>query len=245
MNGYHYVWLSWSLAFLLAFALIYIAFPQHRRVMLRSALGTALFGLSEPLFVPQYWNPPSLFDLAERTGFDLESIVFSFSIGGIGVVLYSLLTRRVAAPVGPHGRHRFHHLALAVPVLVFVPLIGLGWNPIYPAVIAMVAGAGATMWCRPDLAAKTLVGGLLFLGFYSGFMVGLRISAPGFIEHVWNLPALSGLLLAGIPVEELLFGGAFGLYWAGLYEHLTWTRPLSTPKGERANMENTHVQMTK
>ena len=237
---YQYVWLSWSLAFLFAFALIYASFPQHRSVMLGAALGTAPFGLSEPLFVPAYWNPPSLFDLAQRTGFDLESIIFSFSIGGIGAVLYNLLTRRTTGPVGQHGRHRFHRLALAVPVLVFLPLVGLGWNPIYPAVIAMAAGAGTAIWCRPDLATKTLVGGPLFLVFYGSFMVGLRISAPGYIEHVWNLQALSGLLLAGIPVEELLFGGAFGLYWAGVYEHLTWTRPSSMP-----NQECGHLQTTK
>ena len=35
-----FVWLMWSLAFLLAFALIYLAFPVHRKVMVRAALGT-------------------------------------------------------------------------------------------------------------------------------------------------------------------------------------------------------------
>ncbi len=50
-----------------------------------------LFGFSEPLFVPEYWSPPSLFKLAEKTGFDIESFIFSFAIGGIVVVLYRLL----------------------------------------------------------------------------------------------------------------------------------------------------------
>ena len=232
MNWSHdFVWLTWSLAFLLAFALIYFAFPPHRKLMFRGALGTAPFGLSEPLFVPEYWDPPSLFDLAQKTGFDLESIIFSFSIGGIGVVLYNLMTRQVTAPAGFHDRHRLHRLALATPVLFFVPLMTLGWNPIYPAVVAMAAGAGAAIWCRPDLFAKTLIGGLLFLVFYTIFILGLRITTPNYIEEVWNLPALSGLLPAGIPIEELLFGGAFGLYWASVYEHLTWSRssPLLKP----------------
>ena len=61
-----FVWLMWSLAFLLAFALIYLAFPVHRKVMVRAALGTAPLGLTEPLFVPEYWHPPSLFDLAQK-----------------------------------------------------------------------------------------------------------------------------------------------------------------------------------
>lgn len=45
------------------------------------SLATAFFGLTEPLFVPEYWNPPTLFDLAQRTGFDLESLIFCFGIG--------------------------------------------------------------------------------------------------------------------------------------------------------------------
>lgn len=230
MDGYRYVWLLWSLAFLLAFALIHILARPHRVLMLWAGLGTAPFGLTEPLFVPAYWNPPSVFDLAQRTGFDLESVIFAFSIGGIGAVLYNLVTHHASRRVVPAEVHRYHGLALAVPAVAFLALTPLGWNPIYPALIAMAAGAGVTMLCRPDLAAKTLLGGLLFLVFYGMFMIGLRISAPGYIEHVWNLPALSGVMLAGIPLEELLFGGAFGLYWAGAYEHLTRTRPLSTPK---------------
>ena len=229
MTDYHYVWLAWSVAFLLVFLLVYALQPHYRRTMLRTGLGTAPFGLTEPLFVPAYWNPPSLFDLAQRIGFDIESVIFSFSIGGIGAVLYNLVTRQVSLPVGPTGRHRLHRLALSAPVFIFLPLSVLGWNPIYPALIAMTAGAGATVLCRPDLAIKTLIGGLLFLGYYGVFMLGLTFGAPGYIEQVWNLPELSGLRLAGIPLEELLFGFAFGLYWANVYEHLSWTRPGGRP----------------
>ena len=223
MSDYRYVWLIWSLTFLLVFLLVYAVQPQCRSIMLRTGLGTAPFGLTEPLFVPAYWNPPSLFDLAQRTGFDVESVIFAFSIGA---VLYNLVTRRTSLPVIPARQHRFHRLALAVPALVFLALAIVGWNPIYPAMIAMSAGAGAAVLCRPDLAIKTLAGGLLFAGFYAIFMLALVFGAPGYIERVWNLPALSGMPIAGIPLEELLFGFAFGLFWANVYEHLSWTRPM-------------------
>jgi hypothetical protein len=36
--------------------------------------------LTEPLFVPDYWNPPSLFDLARRSGFDIESVIFRHTL---------------------------------------------------------------------------------------------------------------------------------------------------------------------
>ena len=224
---HHYVWLIWSSVFLLPWIGLYLGAPRLRSVMWRASLATAVFGLTEPIFVPAYWLPPSLFELAQRTRFDVESVIFSFAIGGVGAVLYNALTGRHLALLAPSTRreplHRFHTLSLLVPVVTFVPLAFLPWNAIYAAVVSLVLGSAASVTCRPLLAKKTLIGGALFLAIYSVFMVGLVWSAPGYIAEVWNLPALSGVLLYHIPLEEFLFGAAFGLYWSGVYEHYTWT----------------------
>jgi hypothetical protein len=175
-SGYQYVWLAWSSAFLLPWVALYWAFPTHRRAMRWASVLMAPFGLTEPLFVPEYWNPPSLFDLAWRTGFDIESIVFSFAIGGIGAALYNVITRRKLVPVSAHEkhdeRHRFHYIALALPFVAFPILYFLPWNPIYAGIAAMIAGAAANVLCRPDLKRNTLIGGLLFLGIYTVFLTG-------------------------------------------------------------------------
>ncbi|MDL2717688.1 MAG: lycopene cyclase domain-containing protein [Acidobacteriota bacterium] len=224
---YHYVWLAWSGAFLLLWVGIYLATPGHRTVMWRTSFATALLGFTEPIFIPRYWNPPSLFELARRTGFDIESVIFAFAIGGIGSALYDTLTRRKFAAVGSversKSRHRLHRWALLIPYFLFVPLYFLSWNPIYPSLLCLLIGSIASVICRPDLRRRTVIGGLLFLGLYGAFMLGLRWFSPGYIEQVWNLRELSGILIAGIPLEELLFGLAFGMYWTGVYEHLAWT----------------------
>jgi hypothetical protein len=56
----------------------------------------------------------------------------------------------------------------------------------------------------------------------------VRWTAPGYIERLWNLAALSGLDIAAFPVEELLFAAAFGAYWAGVYDQFTWRMPAPT-----------------
>ncbi len=225
---YHYVWLAWSSAFVLVAAGLYLLNPRDRKVMWRASLATALLGFTEPLFVPVYWNPPSLFELARRTGFDIESLIFAFGIGGIGVVLYTTFTKQHRIPVSAEEklqpRHRIHRAALFVPYVLFIPLYLLPWNPIYPSIVTLVAGAIASVLCRPDLAGKTLVGGLLFFGLYALFMLGLVWLTPGYIAQVWNLPALRGGSIYGIPLEELLFGFSLGLYWTGVYEHYTWSK---------------------
>lgn len=199
--------------------------------MLWASAFTTPFGLTEPLFVPEYWNPPSLFDLAQRTGFDLESLVFCFGIGGVGAVVVNILRRRVARPVAlgeRHDRHhRFHRLVLLTPFMLFAVLVPLGWNPIYPGIAAMAVGAALNAWCRPDLARSTAIGAFVFLAYYAVFLAGLEFSAPdGYIERVWNLDALSGVVVGFMPLEELLFAAGFGAYWAGVYEHFAWRRDL-------------------
>ena len=223
--GYRYAWAVWSSAFLLPWLGLWLLAPAGRAVMWRVSVATMPFGLTEPIFVPAYWNPPSLFDLAQKTGFDLESLVFSFAIGGVGSVLYDALTRR---PPGIRTlgedelhRHRWHRTALFVPVVTFMGLYWLPWNPIYPAICSMATGAAATALCRPDLARKSLIGGAIFLAYYAVFMAALLVFAPGYIDQVWNLPQLTGIQLLGVPLEELLFGFTFGMYLTSVYEHIT------------------------
>lgn len=225
-HGYQYVWLLWSSAFLVPWAGLHLLLPGLRRHILRVSAATSLLGLSEPIFVPEYWNPPSLFGLAQKTGFDIESLIFSFAIGGIGAVLYSALARRELRPLPAAERysmrHRLHRLALASPFVLFPLLYALPWNPIYPAIAALSIGAASNVLCRPELMRNTLLGGILFLVLYAVFMALLIFFAPGYIEQVWNLADLSDVMPAGIPLEELGFGFTFGAYWSGLYEHLSW-----------------------
>ncbi|MCR4374735.1 MAG: hypothetical protein NUW22_07785 [Acidobacteria bacterium] len=50
---YHYVWLGWSIGFLLPWLTLYATNPPFRPVMWRVSLVTAGFGLTEPIFVPE------------------------------------------------------------------------------------------------------------------------------------------------------------------------------------------------
>ena len=229
MNGdpsYRYTWLIWSVAFLLAWAVLFVARPHLRRRMLWASVLTTPFGLTEPLFVPAYWNPPSLFDLAQRSGFDIESLVFTFAIGGLAAAGYRALSpateHRFPHGAGHASGHRWHVAALALPFVVFAALLPLPLNPIYAGIGALLAGSLATLLCRPDLWRGTLVGGLLFLALYIAFLLGLKWLWPGYIEAVWNLPALLPWRPAGLLIEELLFGFGFGMYWSSVYEHVAW-----------------------
>lgn len=224
-----FAYLIMSTALFVVWLVLYGVRKDLRRAMLRVSLVTALLGLTEPLFVPKYWNPFSLFDLARKTGFDLESLLFSFAIGGIVFAAYEVCFRKAPsesmASERHEGRHRHHLLALAAPYLVFVIVAVITHlNPIYSSAIALAAGFLATLYCRPDLWLKMIVSGGLFLAVYFVVFVLFNLIFPGYVVAVWNLPAISGVRLVGVPLEELMFAFTFGLYWSSVYEHLMWRR---------------------
>lgn len=224
-----FVWFIWSFIMLLVWTVIYFLVPSVRKEMLKTSLWTMPLGLSEPLFVPGYWNPPSLFNLAQKTGFDIESILFSFAIGGIGSVLYRIFIPASLKPVHEFEklkpRHKIHRYTLAIPVGVFLLLaLFTNLNHIYCGAIALFSGAISALYCRPDLKGKIFIGGILFTGLYFIYFASLRWVYPEYVEKFWNLSNLSGILLYGIPVEEFLFAFTFGMFWSSIYEHLYWLR---------------------
>ncbi|MEQ9442790.1 MAG: lycopene cyclase domain-containing protein [Cyclobacteriaceae bacterium] len=229
-----YVWLIWSLIILALWGMIFLFKRDDRKVMGRMSLITMPFGLTEPLFVPEYWYPPSLFDLAQKTGFDIESLIFAFAIGGIGAVLYQLVFKRVTVEMNHSDRgdqrHRMHRFILFVPPIVFLLLAYFtDLNHIYCGIIAMFSGAIATLYCRPDLKGKIWMGGLLFTLLYFVYFGSILLFFPNYVNLYWNLDELTHILILGVPLEELLFAFTFGMYWSSLFEHLYWKKIAKHP----------------
>jgi hypothetical protein len=70
--------------------LVVLGAPRWRRERREFWWGSAvcsLLGFSEPLYVPEYWSPPSVFSYHR---WDLESFLFCFAVGGIASVLPNL-----------------------------------------------------------------------------------------------------------------------------------------------------------
>ena len=215
------VWLGWSLLLLGIWAVVYAALREKasRHEMLVVSAWTSLLALTEPLFVPEYWNPPSLFGLAQTTGFDLESFIFCLSIGGLAVVLYELFVPVKHVPI-TGSSHRYHPVALAVtPIAFAMLLLFTGLNPIYCAIAALLLGGCLVIATRRDLLRKMIASAFIFLGLYTVYFLTLVIAAPGYVARVWDLSVLSGVTVLGIPLEELAFAFSFGFFWSGVYEY--------------------------
>ncbi len=224
-----YIWLIGSLALLIIWIVVYLVLRDKtsRKEMLTVSLWTSLLGLTEPIFVPEYWNPPSLFNLAQKTGFDIESLIFAFGVGGLAVVIYEAIFKikhqKISLAEKHHPKHRLHLLVLFSAPIIFVLLsIFTNLNPIYSTFIALIGGGLFTLYCRPDLKKKMIVSAFIFLAIYFLFFLILITMFPAWARSVWNFAAISGILILGIPLEELMFALGLGFLWSSVYEHIKW-----------------------
>lgn len=195
-------------------------------------------GLFQYAFLSDYWHPPSLFDLGQRYGFDLESLVYAFSASSAMLALYGLLQEKVfghewADPL----RLKEGAIYFGIALVVFSLLYGVGLNSIYASHVALAAAPVYAMWRLPGhLRIVAILTGFFTL-YYTLAFVALDIGAPGFIETYWSLHKLSDVFLFNIPLEEVLFGLLSGPFYTMLAatllnppEGCTATGP-STPGG--------------
>ena len=69
-----------------------------------------------------------------------------------------------------------------------------------------------------------IVSAFIFLGIYFVYFLTLIAMLPDYVGQFWNLRAISGILILGIPLEELLFAASFGFLWSSVYEHMAWRK---------------------
>lgn len=197
-----------------------------RRKMIFGSLIALPFGLTEFFFVPSYWHPHTLLGMR----FDIESLIFMFSAGGIASCLYEVcLHKHLKAIRILHTKQQILHHAyylscIGVSAFVLSTLVFPGNEG--PMFVRAWSTAGILMaltliYIRRDLMKPMLFGGLLFLLFYILSLGALtNILFPGWIAQTWDVTVFAGYTFWGIPGEELLFGLSLGLLWSGLYEYI-------------------------
>ncbi len=224
-----YAWLIWSLLLLIIWIVLFISLKDEisKKEMIVVSLWTSLLGFLEPVFVPAYWTPPSLFNLAVNTGFDIESFIFAFGVGGLAVVLYERMFKvhhkKISDTEKHSAKHKYHLLALSSAPIIFLFLyLFTSLNPIYSTFISLISGGLFTWYCRPDLKKKMLISAVAFTVFYFIYFLTLDMMFPGYTIRAWNMSAISGILIVGVPIEELMFAFGLGFLWSSVYEHIKW-----------------------
>lgn len=216
-----YEYLLWIGILAVVWLLAYTLYPKLRKKLLWSSLVAVPFGVGELFFIPQYWQPQTLFNLGMRYGIDIESFLLMFVLGGVAAFVYeAFFKRRVPLKQAFCHPRCYCYLSLAIAIGVFAVAFKAfpELNIIYVSSISCLAGGLFAAGIYPKLRSHIVAGGVFFAAFYLLSLALIDLLSPGWIAGTWNMASLSGITLLAVPIEELLFGFCFGTLWTSLYE---------------------------
>jgi hypothetical protein len=215
----HFAYLVGALLFDAAWLACYLIGKRYRPQIIWGTAVTAPLALTSFLFVPQYWTPPSLFDLDTRFRVGIEDFLWAGAVGGIASVVGEIFLKEKLA--ARRKEHRKKHYAPFIVMLVVFLILDFFYptKNIYSTAIAFAVCAIVVAFLRSDLIPTMFVGASVFTVLYFLLFVYFLVLYPGFIERYYNLPNISGIRLLGVPIEELMFAASGGAVWSVAYEY--------------------------
>lgn len=231
MDEYRYVYI---LMVGVAFFIWFIAFTSRkdlRKEMLVMTGIVGFFGIAELLYFGEYWTPSYFFPVFGTSLIGIEDFLLAgFLYGGIGSVIYQYISKQkyICTPQDRTINSLLtSNLFIIVGIITYFILENVtSLNVIYTTTIAMLVGVFIFITFNRHLLKAVLINGLL-LGTLSIIVLAIFNGLfPGYIETIWNLDALSGILVIGVPIEEFLFHFAAGALFAQGYESLFNCKPL-------------------
>ncbi|MCX6752587.1 MAG: lycopene cyclase domain-containing protein [Candidatus Nomurabacteria bacterium] len=180
--------------------------------------------ISELLYQQDYWLPQTF--TGSRIG--IEDFLFGFFIGGIVSVLYKeLFSKFISRP--RKGNHHLRFLFLFITAFIFLSNIFFyvfNINSIYASIVTFLLMALFMYYFRRDLFIDGLASGIfLAMTMFLAYLIFLYIF-PEAIHKWWFIKNISGILILGIPLEELIWAFSLGLIAGPAYEFFSGIRIL-------------------
>jgi len=229
---YYYNFLTLALLFILPGTAIWILRPDLRNIITTVSAFALPFACTEFLFYPTYWEPNFLFDLVKHIGFGIEDIIFVVGLAAFTTTAYAFAFNRRYKPTGQAGLLFCTLRALGLFVfsgLFFLGLIISGVAVIYTACLVMIACACIILALRNDLTIPSLFGGSISCAIYFLLCLTAEKLLPGLFKNVWHIEEFSNMFIAGIPLEELLYGFSTGIVATAFYPYV-FSRQFTNPK---------------
>ena len=215
---FNYAYFFSTFIVLIVWLPIFVKRKDLRKEMLFSGVLCSYLGATDFLYIPEYWNPPFLFNLMNHFGFSIEDIILWFFIGGIIAVLYEYVLGQHLIKI--KGRSHFH-----LGVIVIFMILYFGLELIFPkytilnlAFACTSAGVFGFLF-RKDLFIQVMFSGVLFMALYV-FLFNIFLAVfPEFINKFYSHSNLLGIYFLNLPIEEFMISFGGGMMWSVLYEY--------------------------
>lgn len=177
------------------------------------------------LFLRDYWQPEYAFLV--RVGnkvIGLSELMYAFFGAGIASSVYEEVYGKRFAK---RSMGKYRGLYFLIPFIVagifimFALNLYLGVNSMYAAFVAMLIPLVVLVKLRKDVFLDSIYSGAIF-GIITAFVyLILFIIFPGEMHKWWRLDRVSGILVFGLPIEELLWAVIAGASAGPFYEFFT------------------------
>jgi hypothetical protein len=214
---YKFTYLVISVALMIPWVVFFIQKKRPRKEMLTiSSLAAVISIATSYLFwTKDWWRPETI----TGTIVGIEDVILGFAVGGIVTVAYErVFEKRYTKYKGStyySGIVPYVAGTLALLALLFwaTPLTSF-----YSVVIAILASSVCIFYKRRDLIKNGIFSAFFMTGLFLPYYYAIMIISPGWIERTYLFDTLSGIMITGIPLEELVFWFLFGLWWGPYYE---------------------------
>lgn len=220
LPSYHYSYLVGVIIFGVAWVVCSLLGKAYRSEIRWGTLIAAPMALTSLLFVPQYWTPPSLFNLDQKFRVGIEDFLWAAAVGGIASVVGEIFLKDRLGAIRK-SRQKRHYTPFVFIVVVFAALeFRHPDKTMNNTILSFAVGALALAYFRRDLVALMLTSALSFTVLYFVLFLCLLFLYPKFVQYYYNLPNLLGIFALGVPIEELLFAATGGAVWSVAYEYV-------------------------
>lgn len=215
---YRYAYITGCLILFSIWLFIFLKRKNLRREMLWASFLGMPFGFIDFFLVPTYWNPDSLFGFIKKYGVGIESFIFLFTMAGIASVIYEFLLKKKLVK-STRGEHSHFWLLFFIPLAYAAMTFFSPSKAIYNLMIVGAIGAAITAYLRRDLWKQIFASAFIFSFLYLLIFVLVNLMFKGLVEHFYNLKNTWGILVLGIPLEEILAAFFAGAFWSTIYEY--------------------------
>ena len=127
--------------------LIFVRRKDLRKELTFGGLLGIPFGMTEFFYIPEYWNPPSVFNLIDKIGFGIESVLFGFFVGGIAASLFEFLEKKRLVSIHKHQNNEDHYVPYLLLIIFYLSLeLTLPLYTIYNLSFSMLLAAFLWPW---------------------------------------------------------------------------------------------------
>ncbi len=213
-----YGYIIGSLFFLVIWLAIFLVRKdtRHEMVVMSLLLGFISVVTAYYWWTQDWWHPATI--TGTRVG--IEDFLVGFGSGGIMAVIYEVVFKRRLYKRSAQ-QHRSGGLTILFALAFFTSWFfwGVGLTSFWASTFAMILSALLLYYLRRDLFFNSLISGALMALISLPFYYSILVFVPNWVSTTYDFAHLSGILITGIPVEEIIFWFLAGMVFGPFYEY--------------------------